>query len=193
MGEGWGEGYLTMARTRSNRPSATQLIPSLGVLDIGRSIAFYREFFAFEVEDSYEDEGSMTWCWLKARGADLMLQQLNEDQQITLHPAIGQSWVLYIRVEDLNGAHAALKQAGLAVSDIAKTSYGASEFFVTDPDGYELWVSVPAANGNGDDDEDEDEDDEPDDDEDEDEEEDDDEEEEWQVDPVRPKGATSSR
>jgi len=63
----------------------------------------------------------------------------------------------------------------------------------THPDGYELWVSVPAANGNGDDDEDEDEEEEPDDDEDEDEEEDDDEEEEWQVDPVRPKSAVSSR
>jgi uncharacterized glyoxalase superfamily protein PhnB len=183
-----------MASNRSTRPSATQLIPSLGVLDIDRAISFYRQFFGFEVQDSYEDdEGSMTWCWLKARGADLMLQQLSEDQQITLHPAIGQSWVIYIRVDDLGAVHTTLKDAGLTVSDIAETSYGASEFFVTDPDGYELWVSVPAANGNGDDDEDEDEEEEPDDDEDEDEEEDDDEEEEWQVDPVRPKSAVSSR
>ena len=182
-----------MARTSSTRPSATRLIPSLGVLDIDRAISFYRQFFGFEVQDSYEDdEGSMTWCWLKAGSADLMLQQLSEDQQITLHPAIGQSWVIYIRVVDLNAVHAALEKTGLSVSDIAETSYGASEFFVTDPDGYELWVSVPTANGNGDDDEDEEEDDEPDDDEDEDEE-DEDEEEEWQVDPVRPKGATSSR
>lgn len=176
-----------MARTRPNRASATQLIPSLGVLDIARSITFYREFFGFEVQDSYEDdEGSMAWCWLKARGADLMLQQLSEDQQITLHPAIGQSWVIYIRVGDLKAVHAALKEAGLGVSDIAKTPYGASEFFVTDPDGYELWVSVPAPNGDDDDEDEEEEDEEPDDDED-DEEEDDDEEEEWQVDPVRPK------
>src|SRR5262245_46187720 len=104
---------LAMARAR---PSATQLIPSLGVLDIARAMAFYRQFFGFEVEDSYEQEGSVKWCWLKARGADLMLQQLSEDQQITLHPAIGQSWVVYIRVDDLAAVHEALKKAGLAVS-----------------------------------------------------------------------------
>ena len=74
-----------------------------------------------------------------------MLQQLSEDQLITLHPAIGQSWMIYIRVDDLNAVHVALKKAGLVVSDIAATAYGASEFFVTDPDGYELWVSVPRA------------------------------------------------
>jgi uncharacterized glyoxalase superfamily protein PhnB len=177
-----------MARPRPDGASATRLIPSLGVLDIERAISFYRQFFGFEVQDSYEADGAVQWCWLKARGADLMLQQLGEEQQITLHPAIGQSWVIYIRVDDLNAVHAALKKASLSVSDIAKTPYGASEFFVTDPDGYELWVSVPAANGNGDDDEDEDEDEELDD---EDDDEEEDEEEEWQVDPVRPKSAGS--
>ena len=60
--------------------AATKLIPSLGVSDIERSVGFYRTFFGFEVADSYDEGGRMGWCWLRARGADLMLQQLTGDQ-----------------------------------------------------------------------------------------------------------------
>jgi catechol 2,3-dioxygenase-like lactoylglutathione lyase family enzyme len=174
---------------KSSRLIASKLIPSLGVSDIDRSVGFYRQFFGFELEDSYENEGRMSWCWLKSGGADLMLQQLSADQQITLNPAIGQSWVIYIRPGDLKATHALLKKAGFPVSDVAATAYGASEFFVTDPDGYELWVSVPSANGNGDDDEDEDEDD--DDGKEDDEDEEEEEEEEWQVGRLGPRRPSS--
>ncbi len=156
------------------------LIPSLGVSDIHRSVSFYREFFGFEVEDSYEAEGRMTWCWLKAGDAELMLQQLSADQQIRLNPAIGQSWVMYIRPDDIDTTHARLKQAGLPLSDLVTTSYGARECFLSDPDGYELWLSVPRAYGNGDDEEEEDDNGKREEGEDE-EDEEDDEEEQWQV------------
>jgi predicted enzyme related to lactoylglutathione lyase len=170
-----------VARHGKRNAAVTKLIPSLGVSDIDRSVGFYGQFFGFRVVDSYEVEGHMAWCWLQSNGADLMLQQLSGDQQITLNPAIGQSWCIYIRPDDLPELHARLTKAGFPVSEIARTSYGASEFFLSDPDGYELWISVPAANGE-DDDEDEDEEDENDgDDEDYDDEDDDEEEEEWKV------------
>jgi catechol 2,3-dioxygenase-like lactoylglutathione lyase family enzyme len=125
--------------------TATKLIPSLGVSDIDRSAAFYRGFFGFEVVDSYDEDGRMAWCWLRAQGAELMLQQLSADQQIRLNPAIGQSWVVYVRVDDLDALHAKLRRGGFPASEIAQTSYGTREFFVPDPDGYELWISVPQA------------------------------------------------
>ena len=163
-----------------SKPAATKLIPSLGVSDIHRSVSFYREFFGFKVEDSYEADGRITWCWLKAGGADLMLQQLTADQQIRLNPAIGQSWVIYIRPDDIDATLARLKHAGFPLSDVVTTSYGARECFLSDPDGYDLWLSVPRANGNGDDDEEDDDGQRDEDDEDEDEDEEDDEE-QWQV------------
>lgn len=98
----------------------------------------------------------MTWCWLKAGGAGLMLQQLSADQQIRLNPAIGQSWVMYIRPDDIDATRARLKRAGFPLSDLVTTSYGARECFLSDPDGYELWLSVPRAGGNGDDEDEED-------------------------------------
>jgi len=128
---------------------ATKLIPSLGVSDIDRSVDFYRTFFGFEVADSYDEDGRMAWCWLRTRGAELMLQQLSADQQIRLNPAIGQSWVVYLRVDDLDAVHAKLQRNGFPVSETGTTPYGTREFFATDPDGYELWISVPQEPDNG--------------------------------------------
>ena len=162
------------------KPLATQLIPSLGVSDIDRSVGFYRQFFGFRVVDSYEVEGHMAWCWMRVGNANLMLQQLSAEQQITLNPAIGQSWVLYIRPDDLGKLHARLAESGFPVSEIAQTSYGATEFFVSDADGYELWVSVPAGHGDDDEEEEEEETEENEDD-DYDDEDDEEEEEEWKV------------
>ena len=171
-----------MARKSKPTVLATKAIPSLGVSDIDRSVAFYRQFFGFRIIDSYEMEGHMAWCWMRVGDADLMLQQLSADQQITLNPAIGQSWVLYIRPNDLGDLHARLTEAGFPVTAISETSYGAAECFVPDPDGYELWLSVPTAHGDDDDEDEEDTGDaETEDDEDYDDEDDDEEEEEWKV------------
>ena len=168
---------------KTKQAVAMQLIPSLGVSDIERSLSFYRTFFGFEIVDSYETEGRVAWCWLRSSSeAHLMLQQLTADQQITLAPAIGQSWVIYIRPSDLDAMRAQLEEAGFPVSAVAQTTYGTREFFLSDPDGYELWISAPRPNGDDDDDDDEEEEEEDDsDDEDDEEDEEDDDEEEWKV------------
>jgi predicted enzyme related to lactoylglutathione lyase len=128
---------------QGKRPVATKVIASLGVSDIERSIEFYTQFFGFQVADSYEQDGGRVWCWLQTASADLMLQQLSPDQQIKLDPAIGQSWMLYIRPDDIDDAHHDLRVAGCEVSEMRTSSYATREFFAKDPDGYELWVSMP--------------------------------------------------
>ncbi len=133
-----------------------KLLPSLGVSDLRRSIAFYRDFFGFSLVDHFDDAaGATVWCWLRSGVAELMLQQLTPDQQITLEPALGQSWVLYIRPADIDDMRRRLVAAGVDVSEIALTGYGARECFVQDPDGYELWLSMPEAGKGADDDDDE--------------------------------------
>jgi uncharacterized glyoxalase superfamily protein PhnB len=122
--------------------TAIKAVASLGVADIGRSIQFYRTHFGFQIADSYEEGDDTVWCWLQTPGADLMLQQLSEDQQITLDPAIGQSWVLFMRVEDVNVTHRQLEKAGVEVGEMRETSYGTAEFIAKDPDGYDLWVTM---------------------------------------------------
>lgn len=72
-----------------------------------------------------------------------MLQQISPEQQITLEPAVGQSWVIYLCPEDMDETRRQLLRSGMNVSEIELTAYGARECFLTDPDGYELWLSVP--------------------------------------------------
>jgi uncharacterized glyoxalase superfamily protein PhnB len=147
--------------SESTKPRVRKLVPSLGVSDLHRSIAFYREFFGFALIDSWENAaGEAVWCWLRAGAAELMLQQLTPEQQITLEPAVGQSWVMYLRPDDIDETRRQLLRAGLEVSEIELTAYGARECFLTDPDGYELWLSVPEQGRGGDDDDADDEEDE---------------------------------
>ena len=57
---------LTMAT--EPKPRLRKLVPSLGVSDLRRSVAFYRDFFGFSMVDSWEDEsGETVWCWLRSR------------------------------------------------------------------------------------------------------------------------------
>lgn len=128
---------------RAANLTATKAVASLGVADIGRSIQFYRTHFGFQIADSYEENDETMWCWLQTASADLMLQQISEEQQITLDPAIGQSWVLFLRVLDIQATHRQLTKAGVEVDEIRETSHGALEFIAKDPDGYDLWVTMP--------------------------------------------------
>jgi uncharacterized glyoxalase superfamily protein PhnB len=142
-----------------SKPRLRKLVPSLGVSDLRRAIAFYLDFFGFTLVDSWEnDAGESVWCWLRSGVTELMLQQLPPDGQITLEPALGQSWVLYLRPVDIDETRQQLLRAGVDVSDIQLTTYGARECFLTDPDGYELWLSVPEQGRGEDDDDDEDDD-----------------------------------
>jgi len=144
-----------MTMPEDSRPRLRKLVPSLGVSDLRRSIAFYRDFFGFTLVDSWENEaGEHVWCWLRSGVTELMLQQLSPEEQITLEPALGQSWVLYLRPDDIDETRRNLADAGVDVSDIQLTSYGARECFLVDPDGYELWLSVPEQ-GRGENDDDE--------------------------------------
>ncbi|MBX9964345.1 MAG: VOC family protein [Burkholderiales bacterium] len=143
--------------TDPGKPRVRKLVPSLGVSDLHRSIAFYRDFFGFALIDSWENAaGEAVWCWLRSGTAELMLQQLTPEQQITLEPALGQSWVMYLRPADIDETRRQLLQAGVEVSAIELTAYGARECFLTDPDGYELWLSVPERGVGGDDEEEDD-------------------------------------
>lgn len=124
--------------------TATKAVASLGVSDIERSVDFYKTHFGFQIADSYEEGDQMVWCWLQTASADLMLQQLSEDQQITLDPAIGQSWTLFVRVQDIQAVHQKLRKAGVDADDIRETSYATFEFIARDPDGYDLWITMPS-------------------------------------------------
>ena len=121
-----------------------KLIPSLGVADIERSIAWYHDVFGFEVLQAFDGTDGLAWCHLRSGHAELMLQQLTPDQLAMLRQPASRSWVMYLSPESVNALHGRLRDLGLEVTDLEPTSYGTLDCFMTDPDGYEIWISAPS-------------------------------------------------
>jgi len=115
----------------------TQLVAMISVADIERSIEFYRHL-GFEVGNTFEPEGTTkpSWAWLHSGEAQLMLSAATE-------PVANKHAVLfYAYMEDVDAAHAALKEAGLSPGAITKPFYSPrGEFKTVDPDGYVVMVT----------------------------------------------------
>jgi uncharacterized glyoxalase superfamily protein PhnB len=120
-----------------------KLVPSLGVAELPRSIAWYHDVFGFEVLQAFDGERGLAWCHLKSGQAELMLQQLTDDQISMLRQPASRSWVMYLSPESIDALHRRLRDLGMEVTDLEPTSYGTLECFMTDPDGYEIWMSAP--------------------------------------------------
>ena len=50
---------------------------------------------------------------------------------------------MYLSPESIHAMHQRLRDVGIEVTALEPTAYGTLECFLTDPDGYEIWVSAP--------------------------------------------------
>ncbi len=112
------------------------------VKDVRRAIDFYR-YFGLDVRNSHEEDGTVVWAFLTSPAADpneagarLMVAladgPVDPSQQAVL---------FYCWSGDVEGLHAELRSAGIAVGAIEQPFYmPAGEFRVADPDGYVLLV-----------------------------------------------------
>ena len=115
------------------------LTPLLNVESVSRSIEFYRDHLGFRVSQKWEDEGRVRWASLEMSGIQLML---NQPHQVDSHDRRNRQpysdAVLYFTIDDVDSLHSRLSGAGVAVGEVADEDYGMREFYVRDPDGYEL-------------------------------------------------------
>ena len=51
-----------------------EIVPLLGITDMQRSLAFYRDGLGFVVEETWTPEGELRWCSLRLEGVRVMLQ-----------------------------------------------------------------------------------------------------------------------
>ena len=113
------------------------------VLDLDRSIAFYRTALGLDVADRF-DFDSFTLVYLRNAEADFEVElTLNKDR--TEPYAHGDSYGhVAFCVDDLDGLHAQLTAAGIAPNPIKEFHRDgglmARFFFIQDPDGYKIEV-----------------------------------------------------
>ena len=113
------------------------------VLELERSIAFYRKAFGLEVADRFEFE-TFTLVYLRNAEADVELElTLNEDRTEPYAHGDGYGHLAFC-VDDLDAEHARFEAAGFAPRKIVAFERDgtlmARFFFVQDPDGYQIEV-----------------------------------------------------
>lgn len=117
-----------------------QTVPFLWVTDIEKSVAFYVDGLGFKVNNKWEPDGKLRWCWLQHGGAALMLQEDQEGKPVASKRGVGLK--LYFICEDANLVYEQAKERGIAASDI-EVGNGMDFTDITDLDGYKLCFESP--------------------------------------------------
>ena len=113
------------------------------VLDLDRSIAFYRTALGLEVADRFDFE-TFTLVYLRNEDADFEIElTLNKGREDPYMLGHGYGHVAFC-VDDLDAEHASCTGSGLEPGKIVEFERDgglmARFFFLTDPDGYRIEV-----------------------------------------------------
>ncbi len=118
--------------------------PLLNGENVPGSIAFYRDHLGFQVLKDWESDGRIRWASLEAHGAVLMLNEPDEISSDERHTRGSyRDAVFYFTVDNVDALHHQLKKSGITVGSLDDEHYGMREFYVRDPDGYELGFGTP--------------------------------------------------
>ncbi len=125
------------------------LTPLIQVVDMPRSLAFYRDVLGFTVvSDSGEGDNS-SWVWLQLNGLDLMLNDQYEPGNVPPVPPIERvRWhsdtCIYLSCPDVDAVYEYLVSKGIAADPPKVAPYGMKQLYLTDPDNYGICFQWPA-------------------------------------------------
>lgn len=121
------------------------LTPLIGVFDMPRSLAFYRDLLGFSVVSASPEvetnEGRFShWMWLRFGGADLMLNtQYDSNERPLEEPGkTHKDAVFYIHCSNVELAYEEVTGRGLKAERPKMAPYGLKLFSAEDPDGYTI-------------------------------------------------------
>lgn len=118
------------------------LIPLLYVDDVDRSVAFYRDHLGFDIVESWEPDGRLTWCRVERDGASVMLQTACPDEDGSAEER-GRGVAFFFLCDDADAMYEEVTASGLQVDPPTVAFYGMKQLFVKDPDGYGLCFQNP--------------------------------------------------
>jgi hypothetical protein len=130
-------------QTSEDRMPVTGLVPMIPVVDVERSVGFYK-LLGFAVGNRMPREGRMNWAWLYApnapnwrRGPNLMLSR----SEGAVDPSV-RGVLFYFYATDLADLRGQLVTAGQDPGPIKYPEYlPKGEFAIQDPDGYCLMLA----------------------------------------------------
>jgi uncharacterized glyoxalase superfamily protein PhnB len=128
-----------MTTSLDSRVQVKSIAPVLTVDDLQKSIAFF-EGLGFEVEERWEEKGTLLGVMLRAGEARLNLSQ--DDWKKGRDRRKGEGMRLYLNTShDIDQLAARAKKAGIALdSEPHDTDWGSRAFEVTEPTGFKLTI-----------------------------------------------------
>lgn len=130
-------------------PRIHGLTPLLQVFDMPRSLAFYRDVLGFAVfQSSNPDPDQADWVMLRRDECTLMLNTAFERDERPPAPdpryvQAHSDTILYFGCDDADAVYASLQSCGWPAREPINTSYGMTQVYTNDPDGFELCFQHP--------------------------------------------------
>lgn len=120
------------------------LVPSLPVRDVTRTVDFYRHVLGFEMIGA-TGKGSMTRARVKLGDVELLFRSARSsgvDQAFRAHEAEDRL-IFHLKVDDVFALYNRAKGRAVIIRDLETTLFGLGEFAVEDVDGVILAFSQP--------------------------------------------------
>ena len=122
----------------TSKVKIAQTVPLFAVADVERSVAFYVDGLGFELQEKWEKDNELQWCWVQHDDSALMLQK--SQGEASANP--GGGLTLYFICEDAKAAHREFKERGIQVGE-PFVGNDMDIFYFKDPDGYRLSFESP--------------------------------------------------
>ena len=126
----------------------SDVTPNLIVVNVGRSLAFYRDVLGFSLVTTVPDAAPYAFAWLQRDGVSVFLNSVDavraEHSELGARP-VGGTATLYFTLEAdtaAAGVDAMLAASGSrarVIMELKDQFYGMREFGIEDPDGYVIF------------------------------------------------------
>lgn len=124
------------------------LCPLFQVFDMNMSLRFYCDVIGFEIVETAEDAGDISWALLERDGMQLMLNTAYETADRPATPGHERvkthaDTCIYFGCPDVDAAYRHILAKGVTLKEPSITSYGMKQLYLLDPDGYSLCFQWP--------------------------------------------------
>lgn len=115
------------------------LSPNIFVKDMNATIAFYQQL-GFNVIMSVPEEGDFVWAMMACGNVTMMFQTFESlaEELPEISRQDGGSLLFYIKIKNIRTFFESIKEKVTVLKGLEKTFYGATEFSITDNNGYVL-------------------------------------------------------
>jgi lactoylglutathione lyase len=127
-----------MQSSLNTPPKVSQVIPLLGVSEMGRSLQYYVDGLGFAMTNKWIVDGKVRWCRLELGDATVMLQEFGKAPEGKRGAGVS----LWFQCQDAIGIYREVVSRGISASE-PQVGNGLWETSLADPDGYRLNFASP--------------------------------------------------